>query len=152
MTSAKVTFEDETILFAKYGIFIIDGDLTGAYAWPKNHDMSFMAIWALGQTGWSEYCDATDMPQNKLRFWRALMQDRTLKLVSSVLRISSTMASELQWRLEIESIVYERFKLQRTWDGLPIVCRKKCYTDRLAPQHQQLVYRRTMEVRERSRL
>ncbi|CZR59535.1 uncharacterized protein PAC_09429 [Phialocephala subalpina] len=79
-----------------------------ASEWPVHHLKTFQKISVLGSMRYSTYC--TDGDGSNL--WRSETQARAQRLVDTVSRLTRNQSSEIQWRLDIEKIVYKRFELE----------------------------------------
>lgn len=106
----KSTDPEELRLFEEYNIKFFGSDKH----LPSNHQRSFRAIQELGRAEFSK----SVRPSSK-RFWNWELNERAKKLRAIALRTQDA-GPELHWRLEIESIVYERFHLRVNWYELLI--------------------------------
>jgi hypothetical protein len=82
-----------------------------ASEWPVHHLKTFQKISVLGSMRYSTYC--TDGDGSNL--WKSETAARAQRLVDTVTRLTRNQSSEIQWRLDIEKIVYKRFELDIKW-------------------------------------
>ncbi|RDL38191.1 Uncharacterized protein BP5553_05624 [Venustampulla echinocandica] len=76
--------------------------------WPVHHLKTFQQISVLGSMRYSTYCTDRDGSN----FWKHETKARAQRLVDTVSRLTRNQSSEIQWRLDIEKIVYKRFELE----------------------------------------
>jgi hypothetical protein len=82
-----------------------------ACQWPIHHLKTFQNIKLLGLTQFSTYgnCDL------KSNFWVSETKARAQYLVDTTSRLAGNKPSEMQWRLDLEKIVFKRFELEIDW-------------------------------------
>ncbi|KAE9370947.1 hypothetical protein N431DRAFT_308368, partial [Stipitochalara longipes BDJ] len=90
-------------MFKKYNI-LFKGP---ACPWPIHHLKTFQSIKLLGQTQFSTYGNG----EVELDFWKSETKARAQYLVDTTSRLTGNKPSEMQWRLDLEKIVYKRFEL-----------------------------------------
>ncbi|PVH82411.1 hypothetical protein DL98DRAFT_653163 [Cadophora sp. DSE1049] len=81
-----------------------------ASEWPIHHLKTFQKISVLGSMRYSTYC--TDGDGDGSALWKSETKARAQRLVDTVSRLTRNQSSEIQWRLDIEKIVYKRFELE----------------------------------------
>ncbi|KAE9371916.1 hypothetical protein N431DRAFT_342019 [Stipitochalara longipes BDJ] len=74
--------------------------------WPLHHLKTCQKISILGSQRYSTYCSDDDGS----KFWKQETKDRAQRLVDTVSRLTRNQSSEMQWRLDIEKIVFKRFE------------------------------------------
>lgn len=79
--------------------------------WPVHHLKTFQKISVLGTYRYSTFRS----DENRSNFWRSETTARAQHLVDTVSRLTRNQSSEMQWRLDIEKIVYKRFELGIKW-------------------------------------
>jgi len=79
--------------------------------WPVHHLKTFQKISVLGSMRYSTYCTDGDGSNS----WKHETKARAQRLVDTVSRLTRNQSSEIQWRLDIEKIVYKRFELEINW-------------------------------------
>jgi hypothetical protein len=82
-----------------------------ASEWPVHHLKTFQKIAVLGSTRYSTYCTDVDSSNS----WKHETKARAHRLVDTVSRLTRNHSSEIQWRLDIEKLVYKRFELDIKW-------------------------------------
>jgi len=79
--------------------------------WPLHHLKTCQKISILGSQRYSTYGSDEDGS----KFWRQDTKSRAQRLVDTVCRLTRNQSSEMQWRLDIEKIVFERLQLEIKW-------------------------------------
>jgi hypothetical protein len=79
---------------------------------PKSHRRTLKQIAKLGQYKFSRYCRDKPTEPNPSR---QTTIHRAVGLANAARNVASSEPSELQWRLEIENLVYGRFSLAIEW-------------------------------------
>jgi hypothetical protein len=101
---------DENDLFEKYRI-LFRPPASDESELPTHHARSFQKILDLGSIRFQRYPHDDDWSE----FWRAETKGRAQYLVDTASKLARKNASEMQWRLELEKIVYKRFELEIDW-------------------------------------
>jgi hypothetical protein len=78
---------------------------------PAHHRRSFQIIASLGSTNFRSY----SLHNNRSEIWRTETRGNAQQLVKKASGLAGNCASEYQWRLELEPIVYKRFELEIYW-------------------------------------
>ncbi|KAF4632991.1 hypothetical protein G7Y89_g5141 [Cudoniella acicularis] len=94
-------------MFQKYNI-LFKGP---ACPWPIHHMKTFQNIRLLGLTQFSTYGNG-DLESV---IWKAETKARAQYLVDTTSKLTGNKPSEMQWRLDLEKIVYKRFELDIDW-------------------------------------
>ena len=82
-----------------------------ATEWPLHHLKTFQKVSILGSTKYSEY----GKDGNEMLLWQSETKARAQRLVDTVSRLARNQSSEMQWRLDIEKILYKRFEFEIKW-------------------------------------
>lgn len=93
-------------MFKKYNIFFRGP----ACPWPIHHLKTFQNIKQLGLTQFSMF---NGNPESN--FWTSETKARAQYLTDITARLTGNKPSEMQWRLDLEKIVYKRFELEIDW-------------------------------------
>jgi hypothetical protein len=94
-------------MFKKYNIFFKGP----ACPWPSHHLKTFQNIKLLGLSQFSTYGNG-NLESN---FWTSETKGRAQYLIDTTSRLTDNKPSEMQWRLDLEKIVYKRFELDIDW-------------------------------------
>ncbi|KAN0096873.1 hypothetical protein V8E51_015678 [Hyaloscypha variabilis] len=76
--------------------------------WPLHHLTTCQKISILGSQRYSTYCSDEDGS----KFWREETKSHAQQLVDTVCRLTRNQSSEMQWRLDIEKIVFKRLEFE----------------------------------------
>jgi hypothetical protein len=101
-SSSESNREKEIRLILEHNIHMLSSD----HSVPESHQRSFDAIKILGSTPYNEPSDQVGY-QDLIR--------RAAKLMTATRNIARTNPLEMNWRVAIENLVFERFDLQVTW-------------------------------------
>jgi hypothetical protein len=85
--------------------------------WPLHHLKTCQKISILGSQRYSTYCSDEDGS----KFWREETKSHAQQLVDTVCRLTRNQSSEMQWRLDIEKIVFKRLEFEIKWYVILIV-------------------------------
>jgi hypothetical protein len=113
-----------------------------ASGFPPYHLKTFQKIKVLGSIQYKDYC--TD--ENEPTLWKSETKARAQRLVDTVSRLTRNQSSEMQWRLDIEKIVYKRFELEIKWYSIV-----SYYMPRRTKCLQSLLQEPTVAIGNRSR-
>ncbi len=104
-------YQDDWRLFDKLHICIRGPDDT----LPEHHARSFQQIVDLGFYQFSTYEDDGIGLDSEVKEWRSAIKHRAQHLVEETTRLLGNQVSEMDWRLHVENIVFERFNRGIEW-------------------------------------
>jgi hypothetical protein len=86
----------------------------GPLEWPLEHKEVFAAIETLGKIDYEQYHANTTI-ENQERPWRTQNKSRAARIAVLGQRCLYSRQNEAGWRLELESLILERFSTEVTW-------------------------------------